>query len=123
MPINIAGQGYPALLDLHLDPIRRHGSVPVEPVKHRVSDLVVAPSAREGKLDLDLFGHGLHPFHASNGCFSRSLLGEGLDMPGQSHDAVAGRYADVASRDARLPAQFGKHGLSEQFVIGHGVLS
>ena len=121
-PIDFAGQGDPAILDLHTDGVAGHSRVPFQAANRRGGNVLVAVLDAEGQPDLDFLGNRLHVLDPSRGCLGRGFFGIGLDMPRQRHDAVFRRYADMSGIHARLPAQFVEHGLFQLLIVRHGFL-
>jgi hypothetical protein len=81
-------------------------------------DVLVAPLAAAGQLDVQLVSDGLDPVDALGGVLGRPLLRVRRHVAGEGDDAALHRDADVRRVHARLPPQF-PHDVLLEIAISH----
>src|ERR1700677_4131340 len=103
-PWDMAEESKPAVLDLHLNCIRRDKCVPCQAFNGGRRDVVVAARSFEWQLDRNFLGNRLHAAHPACCSFGCMLLGERPHMTSQCHHARIRCDADIFRHHAWFPA-------------------
>jgi len=109
LPIHLACEREPAVLDAHLNAAGGHPSVGGERLNGQLRKFFVLRLRAAGQSDFDLADDRLHATDARGRGFGCDLLGMGGDVAGERHDPIVGGNSDRLGVQARLTGEFVLH--------------
>src|SRR3989344_5467543 len=123
LPVDLAFEGDPAVLNDDLNRIRRYVGAPVDDAHGAGGDGVVRGSGAFVQAHLDLLGDCAHAFDAFYRALGADLLFIATDMSGERDNAVFHGNTDAGCIDLRLEFKLFHNGFAQTQVAHDGVLN
>ncbi len=122
IPVHLADEPQPALLDLDLDSVVRHRDVPGDGIDRRPRDLRIRPLRALRQPHLDLVGDPFHALHPAGDPLRQQLVPVAGGEPAQGDDPLLNAHRDVLVLEARLPPDLLEDVALDLAVDAHGSL-